>query len=225
MREAARQGAGGVEFDAKLTSDGVVILMHDDTLERTTNGRGRVADTPAAAIAALDAGAWRGPRWAGARVPTLKATLRLCVELGLYPNIEIKPCSGREAETTRGVIDVVRAVWPAHRPPPLLSSFALDSVVEARDMAPDLPRGLLVEEVPQEWREQTRALGCASLHVAREYVTAALVPALHEPGLACVVYTVNDAAEAQRLLAWGIDAIITDRVGAVLSSLGTDNRR
>ncbi|HET6220602.1 MAG TPA: glycerophosphodiester phosphodiesterase family protein, partial [Dongiaceae bacterium] len=83
LREAARRGAGWVEFDAKLTGDGVVVLMHDDTLDRTTDGTGPVAETSYAEISHLDAGAWFGPAWRGARVPTLADALALLVELDL----------------------------------------------------------------------------------------------------------------------------------------------
>ena len=82
IREAARRGARWVEFDAKLTGDGVVILMHDDTLDRTTNGRGPVAQASYREIGLLDAGAWFGAAWRGTRVPRLADALALLVESG-----------------------------------------------------------------------------------------------------------------------------------------------
>ena len=106
IREAARRGARWVEFDAKLTGDGVVILMHDDTLDRTTNGHGSVAQTSFGDIGRLDAGAWFGEAWRGARVPRLADALALLVELDMQANIEIKPCPGREIETAQAVVDV-----------------------------------------------------------------------------------------------------------------------
>src|SRR5437867_11693182 len=108
IREAARRGARWVEFDTKLTGDGVVILMHDDTLDRTTNGRGAVAGTAFHDIGLLDAGSWFGPAWRGVRVPRLADVLALLVELDMQANIEIKPCTGREVETAQAVVEDVR---------------------------------------------------------------------------------------------------------------------
>jgi glycerophosphoryl diester phosphodiesterase len=219
MREAARKGAPGVEFDAKLTSDGVVILMHDDTLDRTTDGRGAAAEVPAYRMAQLDAGAWFGERWAGARVPTLEETLLLLLELDLYPNIEIKPCPGREAATARAVVEVVQRTWPTERRPPLLSSFAFESMAVARDLAPELPRGLLIEGVPPDWAEQARALACRSLHCWHEDMSPDWVAAIRAEELIPLVYTVNDVAAARRLFDWGVWSVVTDRPGALLAGL------
>jgi glycerophosphoryl diester phosphodiesterase len=219
MREAARQGARGVEFDAKLASDGVVILMHDDTLDRTTDGRGAAAEVAASRMAQLDAGAWFGERWAGARVPTLEETLLLLLELDLYPNIEIKPCPGREAVTARAVVEVVQRTWPAERQPPLLSSFAFESMAVARDLAPELPRGLLIEGVPPDWAEQAHVLACRSLHCWHEDMSPGWAGAIRAADLIPLVYTVNDAAAAHRLFDWGVWSVVTDRPGALLAGL------
>src|SRR5262245_35511267 len=89
IRTAAQMGCGGVEFDVMLSADGVPVLIHDETLERTTNGHGSVATTAYASLASLDAGAWFDPRFRGERVPTLDQAGKLCVELGLWANIEV----------------------------------------------------------------------------------------------------------------------------------------
>jgi hypothetical protein len=98
LRVAARLGVRWVEVDAKLSADGVVVLFHDETLDRTTDGNGPVAATRFAVLRRLDAGAWFGPAWRGPRVPTLEQALDLLSELGLRANVEIKPCPGREAK-------------------------------------------------------------------------------------------------------------------------------
>jgi glycerophosphoryl diester phosphodiesterase len=152
-------------------------------------------------------------------VPTLADTLRLLAELDLYPNIEIKPCPGREAETARAVAAIVRQAWPASRAAPLLSSFAPDSLAAAGAAAPDLPRGLLLEDCPLDWRAQGEALGCASIHCAAEDLTAEWAAAIRNAGFALVAYTVNEPAVAARLFGWGVDAVITDRPGALLAAL------
>ena len=211
---AARAGVGWIELDAKLTGDGVVILMHDETLDRTTDGCGPVAAASYEAIRRLDAGGWFGPLWQGVRVPRLDAVLHRLAELGLSPNIEIKPCPGREAATARAVIEVIRQVWP--RPLPLLlSSFEWDSMLEAQRVAPELPRGWLVWGGPGDWRARAGALGCVSVNCADEFLTPAWAGEIKDAGYQLAVYTVNDPTRARRLRGWGVDCVITDRPDAL----------
>jgi glycerophosphoryl diester phosphodiesterase len=92
-------GFGGVEFDVMLSFDKVPLLIHDETLERTTNGSGAVSATPYAKITGLDAGGWFAPEYRGERAPTFDEAGRLCIELGLWANVEIKPAEGYEHET------------------------------------------------------------------------------------------------------------------------------
>lgn len=211
IRKAAELGAGWVEFDAKLTGDGVVILMHDDTLERTTNGGGEVAKTVYADIDRLDAGNWFGPEWRHVRVPRLADALDLLCELNLWANVEIKPCRGRDVETARAVIAVLRGHWPAGRPWPLLSSFSRESLAAAAVSAPEMPRGLLVWEHPDDWFEAARDLGCVSVHCADQHLTPAWAGQIRRAGCGLAVYTVNDRRRAEELRGWGVQSIITDR--------------
>ncbi|MGD9944291.1 MAG: glycerophosphodiester phosphodiesterase family protein [Burkholderiaceae bacterium] len=110
MRLGISHGYSMFEFDAKLSRDGVPLLMHDATLDRTTDGHGRVADHEFALIARLDAGGWHSPAFAGERVPTLDSTLRYLAGQRALANVEIKPCAGRDAETGAGV---ARQAWQA----------------------------------------------------------------------------------------------------------------
>jgi glycerophosphoryl diester phosphodiesterase len=212
LRAAAGHGFRGVEFDAKLTRDGVVVLMHDETLDRTTNGHGPVAQADWAALARLDAGSWRDRRFAGEAVPTLTAALLLCADLGLWPNVEIKACPGRESETGDAVArEILRC--SVGGTPPLLSSFSPAALEAARSSAPQLPRGLLVDTVPDDWREQLEALGCFSLHCGQRGVSQALERAAGRVPILC--YTVNRPAAVRELLARGVSAVVTDRIDLV----------
>ncbi len=117
LRRAWELGAAWVEFDVKLTRDGVPILMHDAKLKRTTNGSGLVASLDYAAIARLDAGAWFPGAFAGERIPTLDEAVALLQELGLAANVEIKPCPGREVETGRLVAQALLRLLARGRTP------------------------------------------------------------------------------------------------------------
>jgi len=222
--EAKRQGAAWVEFDAKLTADDAVILLHDDTVDRTSNGQGPAAQKTLAEMKALDAGAWRGANWAGARIPTLAETMAKLAELGLGANIEIKPCPGRERQTARGIIAELRRIWGGKAPPagktPLLSSFAYESLLEARELAPELPLGLLLEDDPADWRDQAARVGAVSVNCWDKKLTEGWARAIKGAGYGLLVYTVNDVTLANRLLGWGVDAVFTDAPARLLAGIG-----
>lgn len=208
----ARLGLKMIEFDAKLSADDVVFLLHDDTVERTSNGRGRAAKKAYAELAALDAGSWYDVRFAGARMPTLEQVHDRCAALGLAANVEIKPCRGRDAATGRLVAQEAGRLWQGDGTPPLLSSFSFEALAAARDARPDLPRGLLFGSVPADWRAQTAALACLSLHADHRKLDERLVGQIKAAGLFILAYTVNEPQRARLLARWGVDAICTDRI-------------
>ena len=210
IRRAAELGAPWVEFDVKLTADGHPILMHDETLDRTTDGVGPVAAATWDAIRRLDAGTWFGPAFAGERVPDLAETLALLGELGLGANVEIKPCPGREAETGALVAREVARLWPRALPPPVLSSFAEASLAAARDAAPEVARGLLVTDIPPDWPLRLRRLGCVALHAGERQLLRPAVEEVKARGVPMLAYTVNTPERAQLLWSWGVDCVATD---------------
>lgn len=216
LRAAAALGVRVVEFDAKLTADRRCVLFHDERLERTTDGHGRVAETTFAEMSRLDAGSWFGAAFAGEGVPSLEAALALVVELGLHPNIEIKPCGGRETETAQAVMAVVAACWPKDRPPPMITSFKPASLAVARAVAPAWPRGLNVHTFsPARWRRLDE-LGCAFLNCNHRYLRRRQAATVVASGLPLMAFTVNDPARAVRLRDWGVSTIITDAPDRIL---------
>lgn len=207
---AAAKGVTYFEVDAKLSADGEVIIMHDATLERTTNGTGKVAETPFAVLRTLDAGK-PFPEQGFAAIPTLVELLDLLVAHNWGINIEIKPCPGRERETAAKVCAIVEAHWPRDREPPLLSSFSVDSLEEAQRVAPHLPRGYLCESLTPGWQEVVARLACATLNLNTATLGPAELAEAKATGLPVLVWTVNDPARAASLLADGVAAVITDR--------------
>ncbi|MCX7163522.1 MAG: glycerophosphodiester phosphodiesterase [Betaproteobacteria bacterium] len=207
LRLAARLGCRGVEFDAMLAADGVAVLMHDETLQRTTPASGRVADTGSVRLAGLDAGSRHHPAFAGEPVPTLDEALRLCATLGLWANVEIKPSAGMEAETGR----VVARHAAAATGELVLSSFSAAALNAAGAEAPRLPRAMLVEAIPQDWRQRMAAAGALALHAAASSLVAADATAVRDAGYPLACYTVNRRDDAARLFAMGVSAVFTDR--------------
>jgi glycerophosphoryl diester phosphodiesterase len=210
FRAAAAHGLAMVEFDVRLSCDGMPLVFHDDTLERTTDGTGPVAERDWGGLAALDAGSWFGPAFAGERVPSLEQALRLCLKLGLAVNMELKPDQGREAETARRALAAARRRWPDAAPPPLVSSFVPRCLEVARDEAPAWPRAILAERLPPGWAEAAGALGAGSLHLDHRFLAPAQVADMAARGLAVRAYTVNEASRAEELRAWGVAAVFSD---------------
>ncbi len=216
FRRAAADGAGWVELDVQLSRDGVPVVFHDETLERTTDGRGRLVDTELSELRRLDAGRWFAPAFAGERLLTLEQTIALLLQLGLSVNIEIKADETRAAATAEVALELAGRLWPADRPPPLVSSFSRRALARAAQVVPDWPRGLVSDGWPADWRRATRRLGCASLHVFHPELTPRRVRAAKETGLAVLSYTVNEPALASRLWLWGVDAVFSDDPGLLL---------
>jgi glycerophosphoryl diester phosphodiesterase len=210
FRVGARFGYRAFECDVKLSADGVPFLLHDATLERTTSGTGTAGEQSWGALSMLDAGAWHSRTFAGEPLPSLQGIARFCLRNGHALNIEIKPTPGAEAVTGRAVaLEAVR-LWAGAPVPPLLSSFSPDALQGAKETASQLPRALLLDALREGWFAQAQALGCVAVVTAHSLMDANVIALLHGAGLRALVYTVNDAAEAQRLVALGIDGIITD---------------
>jgi len=204
-----------IECDAKLSADGVAFLLHDATLDRTTDGGGRADALPWRELARLDAGSWHSPPYAGEPLPTLAAVARWCRANGVMLNIEIKPTPGREAETGAAIALDAKALWAGATELPLLSSFSEDALAAARKTVPELPRAWLTEELPPDWRERAGRHGCVALDVKHTVLDEALVREIRAAGLRLATWTVNDAARVAELLGWGVDTVITDEVATV----------
>ena len=215
IRLARNLGFIGVEFDVKLTGDGIPVLMHDDTLERTTDGSGPVAEMSYQEIAKLDAGTWFGNEFSGEPVPSFAAASALCREAGIWANIEIKPSPGQERETGEAVARMTKLLWSGSHPLPLLSSFSALALEAAAVESPELPRALLVVETSPNWLAQLDRLQCVALHVNHRHLDAALVKAVHGSGRGVLAYTVNDSETALDLLGRGVDALVTDQLDAI----------
>jgi glycerophosphoryl diester phosphodiesterase len=217
LRRAKELGCCWVEFDARLTADGVPVLCHDPRLDRTTDGSGLVSSQTVAAIRDRDAGRWFGPEFAGERVPTLEEALLLAADLGLAANIEIKSGRGREYATAASVAAVLRRLGE-RAPPVLASSFLLSALAALRALAPHLPRSVLFRLVPRGWAETAHRLGCVAIGADHRRLWPRRVAAIRAAGYALTAYTVNDPARARLLFAWGVTSVFTDAPDIILKT-------
>ena len=208
----ASQGYRMFECDVKLSSDGVPFLLHDDTLDRTSNGQGVAGLKTWQELQQLDAGSWHSTPYKGEPIPSLDTIAAYCISNGFDLNIEIKPTSGTDELTGKVVAQHTARLWQAVGRKPLLTSFNPNALQAALDVAPDLPRGLLLHELWTGWLETGLMLGCQAIICNHELWDTSSVTQAQSAGFKLLSYTVNDDAEVQRLLALGTDGIITDRV-------------
>jgi glycerophosphoryl diester phosphodiesterase len=207
---AARLGCKAVEFDVMLSRDGKTLVIHDETLERTSNGSGRVADHDANALRLLDAGSKHHAAFAGERIPTFVEVLDGCHRYGILPNVEIKPAKGVDVETAQAVVKTIADHWRG-AVLPLVSSFSYAALETVRDIAPHLPRALEVVAVPADWHTQVRMLGCVGFHASAKDNTLDCLRECRQHGLQMAIWTVNNVRLAEALFAAGMDAVFSDR--------------
>jgi glycerophosphoryl diester phosphodiesterase len=211
FRAAEAAGADGIELDVHLSADGVPVVIHDATLERTTSGRGAVGDRSAAQLQQLDAGSRFSPAFAGERLPTLEEVFVWAGDR-LRLNVEIK-----DAAAGRAVPELLSR-YPAVRA--LVSSFDHDLLEALRARNRDLPLAFLVDR--RFWRGAVaRAAACRaeSLHPRQDLVSPALLAACRAAGLAVAPWTVDDPQRALRLRELGCAGLFTNDPGRILRAL------
>lgn len=204
IQEAARAGAHGVELDIQMTQDGRLVVFHDDRLERTTDGAGRVSKTCYARLARLDVGAWFHPRFAGERMLLASQALRL-VPRSMLINLELKR-TPRRRPLIRRLLGVLRRAGVSRRL--IVSSFDERLLGLLQDTR--FARALICRERPERSLHRAVRLGCVAWHPQATLVTARRVAQAHAAGLRVNVWTVDRAAEAGRLVRLGVDGLFTN---------------
>ncbi len=221
LRIGFNLGFHAVEFDVMLAADRVPVLMHDVEFGRTVHATGNVGSTASEVLRGMDAGSWYGAGFAGEPVPLYADAMRYCRAHDLWMNVEIKPAPGFERVTGEVVGALTQAFFPERIPiradpravvVPLFSSFSEEALAGAREKAPEIPRGLLFDAVPADWRERLVRLDCVTLHCNHARLTAETARAVSAAGFGLLCYTVNTVARAEALFSWGVDAICTDRL-------------
>ncbi|MEK0416471.1 MAG: glycerophosphoryl diester phosphodiesterase [Pseudomonadota bacterium] len=212
FRVGAQHGYRAFECDVKLSADGVPFLLHDATLDRTTAGQGKAGDKTWSELSRLDAGGWHSRAYAGEPMPSLEALSVYLQRNGFLLDLEIKPTPGLELQTGQVVGQEVMRLWADAPIPPLFTSFRPEALQGARETAPHIPRGLLLDTLWDGWFNVAQALECAAVVTHYNLMNAELLSKLHAAGLRGLVYTVNDPSVAQWLIGLGIDGIVTEAV-------------
>jgi glycerophosphoryl diester phosphodiesterase len=212
IREAIKAGATGCEFDVYCCHDGTVVLMHDKTVDRTTDGTGLVTELSLRQLRQLDAGSWKDVRYAGEKIPTLTEALKLLKGTDCQPVIEIK----MEGISKR-VVDDIRALDMVEQV--AVIAFSETVVREIRELEPHLTCAWLCSKTLEgtaaqqaDWL-QARARECSAelLDLNFNMLSGELVAELKRRGLGVWTWTVNEAVVMQAIQQWGVDSITTDR--------------
>jgi glycerophosphoryl diester phosphodiesterase len=215
FRHAIHVGAKYVELDVQLSSDGVPVVIHDDTLDRTTNGVGPVGAHTFGELRRLDAGSHFGPAFAGEPIPTLREVLDLCVDAGVGVVIELK-----SPNLYPGMVDKVGALlgemWLRGAENLWCISFDHDAIRQLRALDPAVPLGYLYEP-----HEHTFVHPDDTVQAYCPYYRTALahpdqVARAHELGKLVFVYTVDHPDDVRRLTRAGVDGMVTDKPGALI---------
>ena len=206
---AVKQGAPAIEFDVKLTCDRQVIIIHDQTLDRTTNGTGQVVKHPFAALRELDAGVWKSAEFRGEKIPLLEEVFET-VGRKVLLNIELT----NYATPFDALVPEVAALIKKHniQQQVIFSSFYFSNLLAAQRNLPEVPRGLLFETGIDAWHQKlaSRFMNLQAEHPYTTDVTSQLVQRVHAAKHRVHVWTVNDPQDMRRLRACGADGIFTD---------------
>lgn len=219
---AADMGLQWVEFDVKLTKDGIPIVFHDDNFTRITGLDGKVADHTYDDIKEMDAGRHFSESFIGEPIPNLEDVLDVCIDRGLNINMEIKPCPGREVETAEVALDYLSRCWPDDYPLPLISSFKYPCLETAYDMASGWPRGFLIdesEERDENWRKMLEYLRPSTINCNGNAATDEQILEYLEYELPVLSYTINDVGLAHDLYHLGVTSVFSDYPDTIIDSL------
>lgn len=212
FRKAKELGATWVEFDVMLSADNEIVVIHDETLDRTTNGKGLVIDYPYSYLKTFDAGSWFDPVFSNQHIPTFIEVIHLLNELNLSANVEIKAQIGKEEFTVKKVLDILHTHWKNNENQVLISSFSLIILNLVRQYSKESALGFLMDEWDDQWEVVCDRLHCATVNVNHCILNPENIALIKQSQRLLLAYTVNDPFKAKELFSWGVDAVFSDVV-------------
>lgn len=207
---AYQKGCRSIECDVQLSVDGEAFIFHDDTLNRTTNGKGLFAKARAEDLRHLDAGSWFDSQFSGTRIPSLKDALLWAAHRQVMLNLELKPQSGGGEALVQTVLTHLKEYWPATQPLPLISSFDLQVLQWCRQYHETLPLGCLLATWQDASVSLASSLQCVAVNLSRRIVTQKRINFLKQRDFWVYVYTVNQQSMISTYRTWGADGVFSD---------------
>jgi len=210
FKKAAALGYEWIEIDVQLSRDHVPVVIHDQSVERCTNGQGKVADLSLKQLQSLDAGSWFAPHFHHEAIPTLAQTLALAHALQLKVNLEIKLYPEDDSKRLCEKISEVILNANIASTDLLFSSFNMAALNTMHSALPDVPRGLLWAEMPENGLRLLAEIDAFSVHCDYRFLTPQQVAAIKQAGYEIYCYTPNSPEEVNEYWQWGVDMMITD---------------
>lgn len=208
FRMAAGLDIDGIEFDVQLTRDNRVVVIHDETLERTTNGKGFVKDHTYDQLKELDAGSWFSKEFEGERIPLLEEVLKFVRGYGFFINIELKTSIFEYQGIEKLVLDSIKGFGMEKRV--IISSFNHYSLKRFRELDKKVKTAVLCGGILYEPLEYLRSIGACAIHTHLYNVNESLVSYSKQDNISLRCYTANDEQEMLRLIKLGVNGIFTD---------------
>jgi len=218
FKKAVALGATFIETDLQLSRDARFVAIHDDTLDRTTNGHGKVHDQTLAALRRIDAGSWFGSDYAGERIPTLEEILEFSKKNDIIFYLELKPSGSWGGE--HALIGALRESGEVARV--VVISFDPTILAGLRKIEPTLMTGVLYDGQLADPLKTAGDVGARQLVVRGDLVTPAMIVAARNRDLQVVCWTVNHPAHIRLLLAAGVDGIMSDYPDRLVAALKKD---
>lgn len=211
IQKAVESGIKWIEIDTQLSADKIPVIIHDKTVKRCTNGKGRVGDLTLAELKVLDAGSWFSNEFKGETIPTLEEALLACQEHNLNMNLEIKIHNEHEVKPlVEKVVETVKHLnFPIEKL--LFSSFSQNALVHCQTLYPEVRRGFITEHKPSNMLDTIKPLDLYSLHIDHRILNEKLAKSIKETGLTLMIWTLNDPKKVDKFTAWGVNNIITDK--------------
>ncbi len=211
---AAKQGIEWIEFDLRLTKDEALVIFHDDTLERTTNGQGLVHEHTLNQLKELDAGSWFAPEFKNQTIPIFEEMIPEFHHLGLFTNIELKippNATKHHCKTLAGLLtNCLIQHWPKNKAWPLVSSFHWELLANVREKLPQVPIGFLHDDCSRHMIEMVAKTPNSALHCGFESLSAPLIAQCQAQNVPVLAFTVNQPDIAKQLLNAGLYGLFCD---------------
>jgi glycerophosphoryl diester phosphodiesterase len=210
FRHAIELGMRYVELDVQMTRDGELIVIHDETVDRTTNGQGPVGNYTFAELRKLDAGSHFDPKFAGEQIPTLREVLELCTDAGVGVVVEIKS-PGLYAGMVEKTVALIGEMWTRGAENIWCISFDHASIRQVRALDPSIPVGYLYEYFEQDFVQPDDTIQAYCPYFRTALAHPEQIAKAHELGKFVFVYTVDEEADMRQVAAAGIDGMVSDR--------------
>lgn len=211
VRKTAKLGATWIETDVRLTADMKLVMIHDETVDRTSNGSGTVLSKTLAEIQQLDCGGWFADEFKGEIAPSLDEYLDCILECGLNLQLEVKEVPGLERELVEQVAKVLERKWPMGKQGLYISAFSERCLRYAAELMPDIPRCMALVAAPSDPIALMKEVGADILHIQdMPFNSKARYDVLKASGIEFAIATVNDVDRALELLEWGAQSVLSD---------------